>query len=45
MATAETDTLKKYIVLPRISDTKNRVRTRTEDVNTPDAPKIYRQYE
>lgn len=39
VATAETDTVKKYIVLPRISGTKNLVNTRTADVKTPDAPK------
>lgn len=38
VAIAVTDTVKKYIVLPLISGTKNLVRTLTEEVNTPDAP-------
>lgn len=38
VATAVTDTVKKYIVLPLISGTKNLVSTLTDDVKTPDAP-------
>lgn len=34
------DTLKKYVVLPRIPVTKNLVNTRTDEVKTPEAPEI-----
>lgn len=40
VATAETETVKKYIVLPRIPFTKNLVSARTVEVKTPDAPEI-----
>lgn len=38
VATAVADTVKKYMVLPLISGTRNLVRTLTDDVNTPEAP-------
>lgn len=37
----KTETLKKYVVLPRIPVIKNLVNTLTDDVNTPEAPVIH----
>lgn len=42
VVTDKIETVKKYVVLPRISETRNLVRTRTEEVNTPEAPENYR---
>lgn len=36
--TADTETVKKYMVLPRISGTRNLVNTLADDVKTPEAP-------
>lgn len=38
------DTLKKYVVLPRIPVIKNLVKTLTDDVKTPDAPVIKNEF-